>query len=76
MSQVKDQAEEAQQEYFRITDNVPEEVWYWGAVASIILSASLRLAGEAKWSIFVGQWPPTFLLFGLYHRLIKPSKNR
>ncbi len=76
MSQVKDQAEEAQQEYFRITDNVPEEVWYWGAVGSIILSASLRLAGQANWSTFVGQWPPTFLLFGLYHRLLKPSRNR
>jgi hypothetical protein len=26
------------------------------------------------WSIFVGQWSPTFLLFGLYHRLLKPGK--
>ncbi len=76
MSQVKDQAEEAQQEYFRITDSVPEEVWYWGAVVSILISASLRLADKPSWATFVGQWPPTFLLFGLYHRLIKPSKNR
>lgn len=76
MSQVKDQAGEAQQEYFRITDNVPEEAWYWGAVVSIVLSASLRVAGQGNWATFVGQWPPTFLLFGLYHRLLKPSKNR
>jgi hypothetical protein len=24
---------------------------------------------------FVGQWPPTFLLFGLYHRLVRPSRR-
>ena len=76
MSQVKDQAEEVQQEYFRITDSVPEEAWYWGAVVSIVLSASLRLAGQGNWATFVGQWPPTFLLFGLYHRLVKPSRKR
>jgi hypothetical protein len=33
----------------------------------------LKLAGKDGWAIFVGQWPPTFLLFGLYHRLIRPS---
>jgi hypothetical protein len=24
---------------------------------------------------FGGQWPPTFLLFGLYHRLVRPSRR-
>src|SRR5688572_16179862 len=26
----------------------------------------LKLADKDDWAIFVGQWPPTFLLFGLY----------
>lgn len=62
-----------QRSFFRITDNIPEETWYWLALGSIGLSAGLRLTGRAHWSLFVGQWPPTFILFALYHRLIHPS---
>ncbi len=57
-------------QYFRITDQVPGQVWYWAAVGSILASASLRLAGKNDLSLFVGQWPPTFLLFGLFHKLL------
>jgi hypothetical protein len=67
-------AQNAQKDYFRMTDQVPEEVWYWAALGSILVSASLFLLGKREWSIFVGQWPPTFLLFGLFHKLLSPSK--
>ena len=70
----KDTAQVAQAQYFRVTDQVPEEVWYWAALASIIVSASLFLMGKREWSVFVGQWPPTFLLFGLFHKILRPSK--
>ena len=60
-------------EYFRITDRVPAQVWYWAALGSIVASAGLRLAGQRDWSLFVGQWPPTFLLFGLFHKLVGPK---
>ena len=63
-------AQDAQEQYFRVTDQVPGAVWYWGAVASILGSATLFLVGKREWSIFVGQWPPTFLLFGLFHKLL------
>ena len=43
------------------------------ALGSIGVSAGLKLAAKDHWALFVGQWPPTFLLFGLYHRLIHPS---
>jgi hypothetical protein len=69
-----DTAQNAQAQYFRVTDQVPEEVWYWAALGSIMVSASLFLFGKRDWSIFVGQWPPTFLLFGLFHKLLRPSK--
>lgn len=68
-------AEEAQKTFFRITDNIPEEAWYWAALGSIGVSALLKLAEKDDWAIFVGQWPPTFLLFGLYHRLLRPSRQ-
>src|SRR5579859_2518701 len=63
-------AQDMQDQYFRVTDQVPGAVWYWGAVASVIVSATLFLVGKRDWSIFVGQWPPTFLLFGLFHKLL------
>jgi hypothetical protein len=73
MATTRDTVQETQRQYFRVTDQVPEEVWYWAAVVSIIASASLFLMGRRDWSIFVGQWPPTFLLFGLFHKVLRPS---
>lgn len=65
--------EGAQRKFFRVTDNLPEETWYWAALVSIGVSAALKLANRNDWALFVGQWPPTFILFGLYHRVIHPS---
>lgn len=64
-----------QQEYFRVSDSVPEQTWYWLAVGSILLSAALKLSSKDHWALFVGQWPPTFLLFGIFHRVLHPSKD-
>ena len=63
-------AQDVQEQYFRVTDQVPGAVWYWGAMASILVSATLFLVGKREWGNFVGQWPPTFLLLGLFHKLL------
>lgn len=79
MADVKMPSETAanvQEQYFRVTDRVPEETWYWAALGSILVSAVLFLSGKRDWSIFVGQWPPTFLLFGLFHKLRVPAPIR
>lgn len=65
------QMAEAHEQYFRVTDKVPSEAWYWAAIASILASAALFFGNKRDWSLFVGQWPPTFLLFGLFHKLVK-----
>ncbi|MBA2521567.1 MAG: hypothetical protein H0V24_18070 [Chloroflexia bacterium] len=75
MADARPQAEEAQESFFRVTDNIPEESWYWLSLGSIVISAILKLTGKNHGALFVGQWAPTFLLFGLYHRLIHPSKR-
>ena len=75
MSDAKEQAAEAQQSFMRVTDSVPEEAWYWLALGSIGVSAILKLMEKDHWALFVGQWPPTFLLFGLYHRLLRPGRG-
>jgi hypothetical protein len=65
----RNKPDKAQQGFFRFTDQVPEETWYWAALGSIGISAILKLAKKDNLAIFVGQWPPTFLLFGLYYRV-------
>ena len=59
-------SDSAQQSFFRVTDSIPEETWYWLSLGSIGISAVLKLMQKDNWALFVGQWPPTFLLFGLY----------
>lgn len=73
-SDVTKQADEAQESYFSFTDQVSAETWYWAAIGSIALSAALKLAGKDNWSIFVGQWPPTFLILAVFHKVLRPSR--
>jgi hypothetical protein len=68
------QAGQAQDSYFSFTDQVPEETWYWAAIGSILLSAGLKLAGKDNWALFVGQWPPTFLVLAIFHKVLRPSR--
>jgi hypothetical protein len=71
---LKDTAD-VRKQYFGVTNQIPEEVWYWAALGSIVASAVLFLANKRDWSLFVGQWPPTFLLFGLFHKVLRPSRE-
>jgi len=66
--------QEAQQQVFRVTDSIPEEAWYWMALASIGVSAYFKIMKKDDLALFVGQWPPTFLLLGLFHRLLRPGQ--
>jgi hypothetical protein len=34
-------------------------------------SATLQIMGNRHVSLFVGQWAPTLLIFGLYNKLVK-----
>ena len=74
MQEPASSAQPVQQQYFRMTDSIPEEAWYWAAMASVLGSALLFLLHKREWSNFVGQWPPTFLLLGVFHRLLRPSQ--
>lgn len=66
----------AQKQYFKLTNQVPEEIWYWSALGSIIVSAILFFTGQRSWGLFVGQWPPTFMLFALFHKLLRPAHQQ
>ncbi len=67
------------------TAKLPSDIFLWAAGASIIGSLVFQLtfqrsrrarymmgSGRAgPFSLFVGQWAPTFLLLGLYNKIVK-----
>jgi hypothetical protein len=56
-----------------IMETVPTRAYLGAAVGSIALSALLRVFGKKEAALFVGQWPPTFILFALAYKLLRPS---
>ncbi len=55
------------------TAKLPSDVFLWAALGSIAASASFHLFGNRSASVFVGQWAPTFLILGLYNKLVKQN---
>ena len=53
------------------TAKLPSDVFLWAAGASIAGSLLLQMSGKQHESLFVGQWAPTFLLLGVYNKLVK-----
>ena len=53
------------------TAKLPSDTFLWAAGGSIFTSLVLKLAGRDRDALFVGQWAPTFLLLGLYNKLVK-----
>ena len=53
------------------TAKLPSDTFLWAAFASIFLSLALKFTGRKHDALFVGQWAPTFLLLGIYNKLVK-----
>lgn len=53
------------------TAQLPSDAFLWAALGSIGASLCLRMGGAKHDALFVGQWAPTFLLLGLYNKLVK-----
>jgi hypothetical protein len=53
------------------TAQLPSDTYLWAAGASIAASITLMMAGNKHGSLFVGQWAPTFLILGLYNKIVK-----
>lgn len=41
------------------------------ATGAFGISLACQLAGTGKWGNFIAQWAPTWLLIGLYNKLVK-----
>ncbi len=53
------------------TAKLPSDAFLWLAVGAMATSATLQMMGNRHVSLFVGQWAPAFLLFGIYNKLVK-----
>lgn len=53
----------------------PSDTFLWLTVASIALSASIKIMGRTKDANFVGEWAPTFLGLGIFSKLVKIEKD-
>jgi len=53
------------------TAKLPSDTFLWLAGASIAGSLTLKMMGRPHDAQFVGQWAPTFLILGLYNKIVK-----
>lgn len=55
----------------KVTGQIPTDTFLWLAYGSIAASAVLKMMGRDRDAIFVGLWAPSFLIHGLYVKLVK-----
>ena len=53
------------------TADVPSSGYLAVAVSAMGLSLACQVAGRGKWGNFIAQWVPTWLILGLYNKLVK-----
>lgn len=53
------------------TGKLPSDLFMWASFASMAWSAVAFYRGNKELSMFVGQWAPSLLIFGLYNKLVK-----
>ncbi len=62
---------EAAKKIEKVTSMIPSTIFLGAAVASMVLSATLKCLGKDTTALFVGQWAAPFLLLGVYNKLAK-----
>ncbi len=53
------------------TARLPSDLFLWAGLGSIGLSLALEIAGKKEKANFVGHWAPTFLILGVYNKMVK-----
>jgi hypothetical protein len=59
--------------YLKMMEEIPTQTYLQAALVTVGLSAVLRLLGKKDAAVFVGQWPPTLILFALAYKLLRPA---
>ncbi|MBI2865694.1 MAG: hypothetical protein HYX94_14190 [Chloroflexi bacterium] len=53
---------------------MPSEFYFLAVGTSILVSLLMFMSGRRWASLFFGLWPPTILAFGLYNKVVGPSR--
>ena len=53
------------------TASVPSSMYLAVALGAMGLALAFQIAGRGKWGNFVAQWVPTWLIIGLYNKIVK-----
>ena len=53
------------------TASVPSSGYLAVAIGAMGFSLACQVAGRGKWGNFIAQWVPTWLIIGLYNKLVK-----
>lgn len=53
------------------TAKLPSDLFLWGALGTMLVSAALHVAGKRHSALMVGQWAAPLLLMGVYNKIVK-----
>jgi hypothetical protein len=53
------------------TAKLPSDLFLWTAVGCMTASLTLKVLKQDHLALFIGQWVPSFLLFGIYNKIVK-----
>jgi hypothetical protein len=70
-SNVEPREDEFTKHIERYTGAIPSSGYLAVAVAAMAASLMFQMAGRGKWGNFIAQWVPTWLIIGLYNKLVK-----
>ena len=54
-----------------ITAQIPSSAYLGIALGAMGLSLVCQATGRGKWGNFIAQWVPTWLIIGVYNKLVK-----
>jgi hypothetical protein len=67
-SKTEDQFTKSVEEY---TAAIPSSAYLGVAIGAMAVSLIFQATGQGKWGNFVAQWVPTWLIIGVYNKLVK-----
>ncbi|HEX2242014.1 MAG TPA: hypothetical protein VHK27_01910 [Gammaproteobacteria bacterium] len=53
------------------TAAIPSSAYLGVAVGAMALSLFCQITGRGKWGNFIAQWVPTWLIIGVYNKMVK-----
>ena len=55
------------------TAAIPSSTYLAVAVGAMAVALVAQLTGRGKWGNFIAQWVPTWLLLGVYNKIVKTA---